>query len=234
MWWGCACHLLCLLGEVYVAGEKDYSPDLLAQGIEEEPGMTEWREAALQVWEEDTQWMHIWRASLRTVEGETIDNGVGTCGGKVEETSGEWEEGGMVGDRTDGHQKTLEQMGEKLYDQEVEGLEECLSSLEFEEIVTPEERTEVTSFIRESCPGVLSLNKFDLGEYTGPPLNIETEEGKEVRQQEMKMEPRKMEVGDKFVEQMMSTGIIVKAQPSAGHYIASWSQKTRALPAQTA
>jgi hypothetical protein len=31
----------------------------------------------------------------------------------------------------------------------------------------------------------------------------------------MKMEPRKMEIGDKFVEQMMSTGIIVKAQPSA-------------------
>jgi hypothetical protein len=31
----------------------------------------------------------------------------------------------------------------------------------------------------------------------------------------MRMEPKKMEVGDKFVEQMLSTGIIVKAQPSA-------------------
>ena len=132
--------------------------------------MAEWTEAALQVWEEDAQWMHIWRASL-TFEGETTDNGVGTCGGKVEETCGEREEEGMVVDRTDAHQKTLEQMGEELYDQKAEGLEECLSSLEFGEIATPEEKTEVTNFIRESCPEVLSLNKFDLGEYTGPALN---------------------------------------------------------------
>ena len=125
----------------------------------------------------------------------------------------EW--GGGGGGRTDTHQKTLEQMGEKLYVQEAAGLEECLSSLEFGEIATQEEKEEVTNFIRDNCPGVLSLNKFDLGEYTGPPLHIETVEGKEVMQQEMKMEPRKMEIGDKFVEQMMSTGILVKAQPSA-------------------
>ena len=44
------------MGEVYAAGETDYSPDLLAQGIEEEPSIAEWREAALQIWEEDTQY----------------------------------------------------------------------------------------------------------------------------------------------------------------------------------
>jgi hypothetical protein len=91
----------------------------------------------------------------------------------------------MGGGRTDTHQKTLEQMGEKLYVQEAAGLEECLSSLEFGEIATQEEKEEVTNFLRNNCPGVPSLNKFDLGEYTGPPLHIETIEGKEVKQQEM-------------------------------------------------
>jgi hypothetical protein len=70
-------------------------------------------------------------------------------------TSGEKKE---AVDRTDAHQKTLEQMGEELYRQKEEGLEECLSSLDFGKIATPKEKMEVTNFIRKNCPEV--LNKY--------------------------------------------------------------------------